>query len=104
MKAPFDKLYLKAFAMRKRKEPTYSIKYSVRYPDLCHCIKAERPDRPQAASDGGGGHNGGGTQSDYLDLLHNHFTDGGFGRLMRDGATLSNVDYGPGVMPPPPQQ
>ncbi|WP_290074078.1 alkaline phosphatase family protein [Paramuribaculum intestinale] len=38
-----------------------------------------------------------GLSQDYLDLLHNHFTDGGFKRLMRDGATLSNVDYGPGV-------
>lgn len=35
-----------------------------------------------------------GLSQDYLDLLHNHFTDGGFKRLMRDGATLSNVDYG----------
>ena len=38
-----------------------------------------------------------GLNQDYLELLQNYFTADGFKRLMRDGATLSNVDYGPGV-------
>ena len=37
-----------------------------------------------------------GLNQDYLELLQNYFTADGFKRLMRDGATLSNVDYGPG--------
>lgn len=38
-----------------------------------------------------------GLNDDYLSLLGDYFTEGGFRRLMRDGATLSHLDYGPGV-------
>lgn len=38
-----------------------------------------------------------GLNDDYLSLLGNYFTEGGFRRLMRDGATIPHLDYGPGV-------
>lgn len=38
-----------------------------------------------------------GLNSDYLELLKGYFGEGGFKRLMRDGVTLENVEYGPGV-------
>ena len=38
-----------------------------------------------------------GLNSDYLKLLKGYFGEGGFKRLMRDGVTLENVEYGPGV-------
>ena len=37
-----------------------------------------------------------GLDTDYLDLLRNHFGEGGFRRLERDGALILNADYGPG--------
>lgn len=38
-----------------------------------------------------------GLQAEYLDLLNQYFCDGGFKRLMRDGAVVENVEFGPGV-------
>ncbi len=38
-----------------------------------------------------------GLNSDYLELLKGYFGEGGFKRLMRDGVTLENVEYGPSV-------
>lgn len=38
-----------------------------------------------------------GLDDQYLDLLRNHFGQGGFNRLMRDGVVLANVDYGTNV-------
>lgn len=38
-----------------------------------------------------------GLQSEYLDLLDQYFCDGGFKRLLRDGAVIDNVEFGPGV-------
>ena len=38
-----------------------------------------------------------GLNSDYLELLKGYFGEGGFKRLMREGVTLENVEYGPGV-------
>lgn len=35
-----------------------------------------------------------GLDPQYLDLLAPHFTPGGFNRLMRDGVTIANADYG----------
>ena len=38
-----------------------------------------------------------GLQSEYLDLLDQYFCDGGFKRLLRDGAVIDNIEYGPGA-------
>lgn len=38
-----------------------------------------------------------GLREDYIQLLRNHFGENGFNRLMRDGVTIENVEYGPGV-------
>ena len=38
-----------------------------------------------------------GLQAEYLNLLDQYFCDGGFKRLMRDGAVIENVEYGPGI-------
>lgn len=38
-----------------------------------------------------------GLREDYLELLKGYFSEGGFKRLMRDGAVLDNVNYGTGV-------
>lgn len=38
-----------------------------------------------------------GLSADYLSLLEDHFTEGGFKRLMHRGATISDVYFGPGV-------
>lgn len=35
-----------------------------------------------------------GLQGEYLELLRDHFSEGGFRRLERDGVTISNADYG----------
>lgn len=35
-----------------------------------------------------------GLNADYLSLLNDYFSPGGFKRLMRDGATITDVDYG----------
>lgn len=40
-----------------------------------------------------------GLNDEYLELLNDYLVDGGFKRLMRDGATIANLDYGPGVDP-----
>lgn len=38
-----------------------------------------------------------GLRSDYLELLSGHFGPDGFNRLMRDGVTFEEVEFGPGV-------
>lgn len=38
-----------------------------------------------------------GLDPDYIDILRQHFGDGGFRRLEREGVLLKNVDYGPGL-------
>ncbi len=38
-----------------------------------------------------------GLRSDYLELLSDHFGPDGFNLLMREGVTLEEVDFGPGV-------
>ena len=38
-----------------------------------------------------------GLTAEYVDLLRSNFTEGGFERLISDGVTLRNVDYGPGM-------
>lgn len=38
-----------------------------------------------------------GLSTDYLDLLHDQFLDGGFNHLRTAGLSLENIDYGPGV-------
>lgn len=38
-----------------------------------------------------------GLDADYLDLLREQFTEGGFRRLEREGAIISHADYGPGL-------
>lgn len=38
-----------------------------------------------------------GLEGEYLDLLREHFGDGGFRRLERDGAVILNADYGTGL-------
>ncbi|MBD5253903.1 MAG: hypothetical protein HDS51_06760 [Barnesiella sp.] len=38
-----------------------------------------------------------GLDEEYVKLLRDHFGDGGFNRLMRDGVTIENIDYGPGL-------
>lgn len=38
-----------------------------------------------------------GLDDQYIDLLRNHFGNGGFNRLMRDGVVFANVDYGTNV-------
>ena len=35
-----------------------------------------------------------GLSADYLDLLRDHFGEGGFRRLMEQGVTISDMDYG----------
>lgn len=35
-----------------------------------------------------------GLQADYINNLRDHFSEGGFKRLLRDGVMLSNADYG----------
>lgn len=40
-----------------------------------------------------------GLNEDYLHLLKGYFGEGGFNRLMRNGITIENVQYGPGVDP-----
>ncbi len=40
-----------------------------------------------------------GLNDDYLTLLQDCFIDGGFKRLAKDGITISNVDFGPGLDP-----
>lgn len=40
-----------------------------------------------------------GLQNDYLDNLAPYFTEGGFKRLMRDGITIANADFGTAVDP-----
>ncbi|MCM1520386.1 MAG: alkaline phosphatase family protein [Lachnoclostridium sp.] len=38
-----------------------------------------------------------GLDGDYVELLRNHFGSGGFNRLIADGVTIDNIDYGPGL-------
>lgn len=38
-----------------------------------------------------------GLKAEYLDLLNSYFSDGGFRRLMNNGITIENVDYGTAV-------
>lgn len=38
-----------------------------------------------------------GLDEEYVKLLRNHFGDGGFNRLLNDGVTIENIDYGPGL-------
>ncbi len=40
-----------------------------------------------------------GLNDEYITLLNDYLCDGGFRRLMRDGVTIANLDYGPGVDP-----
>ncbi|MDE6491203.1 MAG: alkaline phosphatase family protein [Muribaculaceae bacterium] len=40
-----------------------------------------------------------GLNAEYLDLLGDYFSDDGFKRLMRDGVTIANLDYGTPVDP-----
>lgn len=40
-----------------------------------------------------------GLNDEYLTLLDDYLTEGGFKHLMRDGAMIANLDYGPGVDP-----
>ena len=40
-----------------------------------------------------------GLSDEYLDILQPYFTEGGFKKLMRAGAYLSSVAYGPGIDP-----
>ncbi|MDE7442579.1 MAG: alkaline phosphatase family protein, partial [Muribaculaceae bacterium] len=35
-----------------------------------------------------------GLKAEYLDLLNGYFSDGGFKRLIKDGVTIENVNYG----------
>lgn len=38
-----------------------------------------------------------GLTAEYVDLLRSNLTDSGFNRLIADGVTIRNVDYGPGI-------
>lgn len=38
-----------------------------------------------------------GLSADYVDLLRSNFGPGGFNRIISEGLTLENVDYGPGI-------
>ena len=38
-----------------------------------------------------------GLDEEYVKLLRNHFGDGGFNRLIKEGVTIENIDYGPGL-------
>lgn len=38
-----------------------------------------------------------GLRSDYLELLSSHFGPDGFNRLLRDGVTFDEIEFGPGV-------
>lgn len=38
-----------------------------------------------------------GLSADYVDLLRSNMESGGFNRLISEGVTLRNVDYGPGI-------
>lgn len=38
-----------------------------------------------------------GLDEEYVELLRNHFGEGGFNRLLNDGVTIENIDYGPGL-------
>lgn len=38
-----------------------------------------------------------GLSAEYVDLLRSNFVAGGFNRLISDGITVRNVDYGPGI-------
>ncbi len=40
-----------------------------------------------------------GLNEDYLHLLYDYFVDDGFKRLMENGVTISNIDYGPEIDP-----
>lgn len=40
-----------------------------------------------------------GLSAEYLDLLGDYFGDNGFKRLMRDGVTIANLDYGTPIDP-----
>ncbi|MDE6684858.1 MAG: alkaline phosphatase family protein, partial [Duncaniella sp.] len=38
-----------------------------------------------------------GLTAEYVDLLRSNLTESGFNRLITDGITIRNVDYGPGI-------
>lgn len=40
-----------------------------------------------------------GLQDDYLTLLESQFTEGGFKKLMNEGLSMTDIDFGPGIDP-----